>query len=144
MASWAAIAADQPILAELTESVFAARRLKTLATLRRSGMPRLSEVSGASIRDGEVWLGIIPSAKERDLARDPRCSIHCGSPGDEWAASARVSGRAIPAGTEPTFARFRIDVEEVVVTRPDPESRQILVEWWSEASGAGRLVRPGG
>ena len=144
MASWAAIAADRPALAKLAEDVFGARRLKTLATIRRGGMPRLSEISGASIRDGEVWLGLIPSAKARDLARDPRCAVHCGSPGDEWAASARVSGRAVPAGTEPSFARFRIDVEEVVVTRPDPESGHILVEWWTEASGAGRLVRPGG
>jgi hypothetical protein len=144
VASWAAIAADQPALTDQVESVFAARRLKTLATIRRSGMPRLSEVSGASIRDGEVWLGLIPSAKARDLDRDPRCSIHCGSPGEKSGPSARVSGRAVHASTEPTFSRFTLDVVEIVVTIPDLESRQIRVEWWTAAGGAGMLVRPGG
>lgn len=157
MVSWAALAADQSALAELTERAFAARRMKTLATLRRDGMPRLSEISGAFVRDGEMWLGLIPSAKERDLDRDPRCAVHCGSPTDEWAASARVSGRASRAGRgemvrlglvadgkEPSFALFRIDVGEVVVTRPDPASAQILVEWWSEATGPRRAVRPPG
>ena len=144
MVSWAEVAADQPDLAEQVERVFRARRLKTLGTIRRDGTPRLSEISGASIRDGEVWLGLIPSAKAHDVDRDPRCAIHCGSPGDEAAASARVSGRAVHSGTEPTFSRFRIDVLEVVMTVPDPESRQIRVEWWTAANGSGRLVRPGG
>jgi hypothetical protein len=155
--AWAALAADEPALADLAESAFAARRMKTLATLRRDGMPRLSEISGAFIRNGELWLGLIPSAKERDLDRDQRCAVHCGSPTDEWAASARVSGRASRAGAEdvarlglvadgerPGFALFRIDIGELVVTRPDPDSGQILIEWWNHASGPGRAVRPPG
>lgn len=157
MVTWAAVAVEGPELVARAEAAFAARRLKVLATLRRDGMPRLSEISGAFIRDGNLWLGIIPSAKERDLISDVRCSLHCGSPTDEWGTSVRVSGRAelapdvdavrlglVAEGSRPTFALFRVDVSEVVVTGPDPESGQILIEWWSEATGPGSHVRPGG
>lgn len=157
MADWAQLAREAPALTDLAEGVLAARRLRTLATLRRDGSPRLSEISGAWVRDGEFWLGLIPSAKERDLGRDPRCSVHCGSPTDASGASLRVSGRAERAAEgdlerlgmargdeEPTFTLYRLDLDEVVVTTPDPESRQILVEWWSAASGLGRMTRRGG
>jgi hypothetical protein len=157
VAAWAEVAHQAAPLVALVEGVLAARRMKTLATIRRDGAPRLSEISGAFVREGELWLGLIPSAKERDLARDPRCSVHCGSPGDEWAASARVSGRATRAepgdidrlglarnSDEPRFSLFRLDVTEVVVTRPDPGTGLILVEWWTPANGMSRLTREGG
>jgi len=157
LAAWAEVARQAAPLVERVEGVLAARRMKTLGTIRRDGAPRLSEISGAFVREGTFWLGLIPSAKERDLDRDPRCSVHCGSAGDEWAASARVSGsviRADPgdidrlgmarAGEEPRFSLFRLDVGEVVVTSPDPESRLILVEWWTPGNGVSRLTREGG
>ena len=153
---WAQVSRDAPALAALTEEVLAARRMKTLATLRRDGSPRLSEISGAFVRDGELWLGLISSIKERDLDRDPRCGIHCGSPTDDFGASARVTGRAIRAdagdverlgvdlGDPPRFSLFRLDIVEVVVTRPEPETGMILVEWWTPDGGLGRLTREGG
>ena len=158
MVAWAAVAEEQPELAAATERAFAARRLKVLATLRADGAPRLSEISGAFLRDGDLWLALIPSAKERDLAADPRCSVLCGSPTDESSINVRVSGRAervgdpevaarlgiVAEGTELRFGLFRVDVGEVVVTEPATETRQIRIEWWNDASGAGRHVRPGG
>jgi hypothetical protein len=133
--TWADVAENHPDLATLTERVFAARRLKVLATLRADGMPRLSEVSGAFIREGELWL------KRRDLDRDPRCSVHSGSPADAAGASARVSGRAVAADAG---AATRLGMIAEGETRPDPEKREILIEWWSETMGPGRQVRPGG
>jgi hypothetical protein len=154
---WAHVTREAPSVAVLAEGVLAARRMKTLATLRRDGSPRLSEVSGAFVRDGEFWIALIPSAKERDLDRDPRCSVHCGSPTDEFGASVRVSGRAVRADAEeplrlgmvrdggvPRFWLFRLDVGEVVVTRPEPGSGLILMEWWTPAGGLGRATREGG
>ena len=154
---WTQVERDAPALAGLADGVLAARRLKTLATLRRDGSPRLSEISGAFVRAGDFWLGLIPSAKERDLDLDPRCSVHCGSPTDEFGASARVSGGAVRAepgdavrlgmvkdGEAPTFSLFRLDIGEVVVTRPEPGSGRILAEWWTPRGGLGRLVREGG
>ena len=157
MVAWSRVAREAADLVALAEGVLAARRMKTLATLRQDGSPRLSEISGASVRDGELWLGIIPSAKERDLDRDPRCSVHCGSPTDAWGASVRVSGRALrerpgdrerlglaSPGADQTFSLFRLDVGEVVVTRPDPDTELILVEWWNTQRGSGRATRLGG
>lgn len=154
--AWAQVSRDAPGLAALAQDVLVARRMKTLATLRRDGSPRLSEISGAFVRDGELWLGLIPSAKEGDLVRDPRCGVHCGSPTDDFGASARVTGRAIRAdagdaerlgivrGDPPRFSLFRLDIGEVVVTRPEPETGLILVEWWTPEGGFGRLTREGG
>jgi hypothetical protein len=45
---------------------------------------------------------------------------------------------------EPRFSLFRLDVTEVVVTRPDPDTGLILVEWWTPANGVKRLTREGG
>ena len=157
MATWTEVAQEAAELVALVEGVFAARRMKTLATLRRDGSPRLSEISGAAVRHGELWLGLIPSLKVGDLDRDPRCSVHCGSPTDAWAASVRVSGRAVRAmqgdaerlglarsDEEERLPLFRLDVSEVVVTRPDPESELILVEWWNSQRGTGTAKRKGG
>lgn len=157
MVAWSSLATEQPELAAASEAAFAARRLKVLATLRADGTPRLSEISGAFVRDGELWLGLIPSAKARDLVTDPRCSILCPSPGEEWSRNVRISGRAerVPdaeivrlgirrAGERLTFVLYRVDVSEVVVTGPDPDTGQIRMEWWNDATGAGSHVRPGG
>ena len=81
MASWTHVAGEARALTALAETVFGARRMKTLAS----------------------------------------------------------------AGDEATrFSLFRLDVAELVVTRPDPETDLILVEWWNEASGLGRAVRQPG
>jgi hypothetical protein len=155
--SWSELVAAAPELARLAEEAFTARRMKCLATLRRDGSPRLSETSGVIFVAGDVWLGLIPSAKDRDLARDARASVHVGSPTDEFAASARISGRAMPAGTDDVrrfceatgrpeigFLLYRLDLSEVVVTRPHPETGQILVEWWTPQGGPSSATRAGG
>jgi hypothetical protein len=157
LVAWAAIAEKEPDLAAATEAAFAARRLRVLATLRADGTPRLSDISGAFLRDGQLWLALIPSAKDRDLAADPRCSVHCAAPTDHGGTSVRISGRAErvpdseifrlgirPAGTKPTFALYRVDVSEVVVTDPNAETRQIHLAWWNDVTGAGRHIRPAG
>jgi hypothetical protein len=155
--SWADAAASAPDVVRHAEAALAARRMKCLATLRRDGSVRLSETSGVIVAAGDLWLGMIPSAKQRDLANDRRVSVHCGSPTDEWATSVRISGSAFEAmdGDRARFVEatgrdvagfelYRLEVTEVVVTRPHPETDEILVEWWTPARGeASATRRPG-
>lgn len=158
MNSWASFTTADPVLTSQAEAVLDARRLKCLATLRRDGSARLSETSGVRITDGDLWLAVIPSAKRRDLDRDDRVSVHCGSPGDEWAASLRLSGRALTAdhsdisrfvastGITPTdrFTLYRVELTEVVITRPHPDTGVILVEWWTPSGGSSSATRQPG
>jgi hypothetical protein len=46
-----------------------------LGTIRRDGSPRISPVEPA-IAAGQLMFGIMRSAKNRDLERDPRCVLH--------------------------------------------------------------------
>jgi hypothetical protein len=74
---WSDVEDAEPALVSAIRSRFAAHRHHVLATLAPDGRPRQwgTEVG---FHDGELWIGM-PSdtAKFRDLARDPRCSLHC-------------------------------------------------------------------
>jgi hypothetical protein len=135
--------------------------MKCLATMRRNGWPRLSETSGVFIAAGHLWLVMIPSAKAADVLDDPRVAVHCGSPSDEWDASARVTGWARvavpddltrlyevrPALADPersSLATYTIAVTEAVVTGPEPSTGHIAVEWWTSGGGVRRSTRPAG
>lgn len=157
---WSTVEDRAPELARAVERCFGARRMKCLATMRDTGWPRLSETSGVLVELGQLWLALIPSAKARDLRADPRVGVHCGSPGDEWGTSARVTGWARPAtpelrdhlaavrpaltGAGTALELVTVGVTEVVVTGPDPETGHIAIEWWSPAVGTRRSTRPGG
>jgi hypothetical protein len=158
---WSEVADAAPDLTDAVERCFAARRMKCLATVRRNGWPRLSETSGVLIEAGRLWLMMIPSAKANDIGHDARAAVHCGSPTDEWAPSARVTGWARAADREdfdrlhrvrPALAArdgsslqiFTMTVTEVVVTGPDPNDGDIAIEWWTPGTGLRRSTRPGG
>jgi hypothetical protein len=77
MTRWSEFAAGAPRISEIFERRHAATgNLCFLATVRADGSPRISPME-PRIFDGELWLvGMPDTTKFRDLARDPRFSLH--------------------------------------------------------------------
>ena len=77
MASWAAFVDAAPHIAEIfTRRHVAAGSLCMLATLRSDGSPRICPLE-PRVFEGELWISGMPDTyKFRDLARDPRFSLH--------------------------------------------------------------------
>ncbi len=139
MASWAELEASDPGFAKRVRKLMGSRKHLTMATLRRDGSPR---ISGTEIQfTGEhVQIGSMPRAlKAMDLLRDPRVAIH-GPTHDPtkrgaWKGEAKVAGRAVEVPTEGDAHSFRIDIEEVVVTRLNDAGNRLVIESWSPARG---------
>jgi hypothetical protein len=137
MTSWSEIVEEQPDFADQVRQRFTVRKHCTLATLRRDGSPRISGTEVA-FQDGEIWLGSMPDARKAlDLRRDARMALHSPTvdpperdPSD-WPGEAKLAGRAVEVpGDDPTDRshRFRVDVEEVVLTRVHGDS--LLIQSW--------------
>lgn len=149
MVSWSDLVAAEPKFAQRVHDVFEVRKHKTLATLRRDGSPRISGIE-TTFEDGEVWLGMMPgSMKAADLRRDPRMALHSptvDTPPDDpssWPGEAKITGRAVEVGGqsgEPSN-RFRIEVEEVVLTRVGRPADHLVIESWTPRHGLRRRDR---
>ena len=157
MASWNDITASAPEFANAARAIFDAHRHKILATLRKDGSPRLSGIE-TSFVDGDLWLGMMEgSRKALDLRRDARLALHSASvdpPEDPtlWRGDAKLAGRAVeitdPArieavSGEPGYQghRFRVDVQEVVLTRVGDPPDHLVIEFWREGQELQRLKR---
>jgi len=131
--------ASDPGFAKRVRKLMGSRKHLTMATLRRDGSPR---ISGTEIQfTGEhVQIGSMPRAlKAMDLLRDPRVAIH-GPTHDPTKrgvgkGEAKVAGRAVEVPTEGDAHSFRIDIEEVVVTRLNDAGNRLVIESWSPARG---------
>lgn len=93
---WQRFATGAPALAEAVAGRFAANLHHVLATLDPHGAPRVSGLE-APIRDGHLWLGMMPgSVKRADLARDPRFALHAAPIDVEMVeGDAKLAGVAI-------------------------------------------------
>ena len=157
MASWNDITASAPEFANAARALFDPHRHKILATLRKDGSPRLSGIE-TSFVDGDLWLGMMEgSRKALDLRRDARLALHSASvdpPEDPtlWKGDAKLAGRAVeitdPArieavSGEPGYQghRFRVDVQEVVLTRVGDPPDHLVIEFWREGQELQRLKR---
>lgn len=151
MVTWREFEAAEPGLAADVQALFEAGRHKTIATLRVSGAPRISGTE-CEIADGRLTFGSMPDARKlADLRRDPRFALHGPTfhPVDgqesEWPGEAKVAGRALAdpdaAVDQPGAAMFVADIDEVVVTRLDPEGTKLVVTWWTSAGGLRRVER---
>ncbi len=150
MASWSQFQAEAPSFAGVVRARFDVGINKTIATLRRSGAPRISGTE-LEFRDGEVTLGMMPgSLKLRDVLRDPRVAVHGPSPDPPdqgaWAGDAKVAGTLIataaPADAAvPDAGYFRIDLTEVVLTSVDAAAALLVVESWHPGRGYRRRTR---
>jgi hypothetical protein len=125
-------------MAETVRRSFAIRKHATMATVRRDGAPRISGTEVDFADDGEVYLGMMAGAQRAaDLRRDPRVAIHCPTedPPDEdparWLGDGKFAARAIEV--EPH--RFRLDVEQVVLTRVAPGAQELEITTWRPTSG---------
>jgi hypothetical protein len=116
-----------------------------MATLRRDGSPR---ISGTEIRlEGEqMRIGSITGAlKALDLRRDSRIAIH-GPTHDparsgRWRGEAKVAGRAVELPSSEDLHAFRIDIDEVVITRLNAAKDRLVIETWSPALGYRKIER---
>jgi hypothetical protein len=140
VASWADFEAAEPKFAARVRKLLTSRKHLTMATLRRDGSPR---ISGTEIQlvDGEMRIGSMPGAlKAMDLRRDPRIAIH-GPTHDPaksgtWRGEAKVAGRAIEGPAADGGAHtFRIDIDEVVITRLNEAQDRLVIESWKSGRG---------
>jgi hypothetical protein len=144
----------RPEFEEAARRFLAARKHKTIATLRHDGSPRISGIE-AELRDGELWFGVMwRSVKALDLRRDPRFALHSGSVDPpEWQGDAKLSGRAVEVEDETLkssvhermvgepppgpYHLFRADIEEVAVVRLGEPADHLVIERWR----AGEVTR---
>jgi hypothetical protein len=159
MASWRDVTREEPEFAGAVRARFDAHKHKTLATLRKDGWPRISGVE-ATFDGDELWLGMMPgSMKALDLRRDPRLALHSATLDPEVSdGDAKLSGRAEevddPASMEAfaaatggqapppgSFHLFRVDVEEVVLTRVGDPPDHLVIETWQDGKAFRRVER---
>jgi hypothetical protein len=104
--SWNDFEQEAPQLAAAVRSRFGACRHSILGTVRADGSPRLTGLE-VPIRDGELWLAMMPdSRKADDLRRDPRFSLHSAPDVEMVDGDAKVAGRAVLVDDEATIAHF--------------------------------------
>ncbi|WP_441246417.1 pyridoxamine 5'-phosphate oxidase family protein [Kitasatospora sp. McL0602] len=145
MTTWQDFEHEAPDLAPAVRARFEAHRHHVLATLRRSGAPRVSgtevQFVGADLTIGSMYGAV----KAMDLRRNPLFALH-SNPGDESMAGgdAKVSGRALeiveevdlsgyaadlPEPPPPgPFHAFRLEPTEVVLTTV--EGDHLLIRSW--------------
>ena len=151
MVAWHELEAAAPELAADVQALFDAGRHKTIATLRANGAPRISGIE-CEIADGQLTFGsMLGARKAADLRRDPRFALHgptvhpVEGKESEWPGEAKIAGRARPvppAGEGSAEAdMFEADIDEVVVTRLNPEGTKLVVTWWTPAGGLRRIER---
>src|SRR3954465_6967433 len=148
--AWRDFEKAEPEFAQRVRALFDAHRHKTIATVRADGSPRISGIETV-FEDGELVFGSMADARKgTDLIRDPRFALHSATvdpvEGSEaqWPGEAKVSGRAIHAGsiTEgPEGDRFVADITEVVHTHLDAGATMLVVEWWTPMHGLRRVER---
>ncbi|GAA4975350.1 pyridoxamine 5'-phosphate oxidase family protein [Uniformispora flossi] len=161
MARWADVAKDEPGFAAEVQHAFDAFTHKTVATLRADGSPRISGTE-CKFLDGDLWFGSMPGAvKAKDLLRDPRFALHCGTgtaSGADWRGDAKLAGRAVAitdlgeklavfeswGGELPDPGAsylFRADLSEVVMTGLNAASDGLVIRVWQEGRGLRSLER---
>ncbi len=157
MATWQEFADAEPALSAAVRARFEATKHHVIATVRRSGSPRVSgtevEFHGPDLVVGSMWEAV----KARDLQRDGRFALHA-NPGDGSmeGGDAKISGRAAEVtnpdevgefadASQPPepFHLFRLDVEEVVLTSLSPDGQALVIETWRPGAPLARFERRG-
>ncbi|MCY4037145.1 MAG: pyridoxamine 5'-phosphate oxidase family protein [bacterium] len=153
---WGWFEAQAPELAGRVRLRFESHVHAVLATLRRDGSPRLSGTE-APIRDGHLWLGMMPrSLKAADLRRDPRFSLHSSPDTEELLlGDARIDARAaaaMPEEVDVFAAGHRMPVEDpsamtlftTRITRTTltrVEGQELVIQTWTPADGLQEIRR---
>lgn len=149
MTSWKVFAAEEPDFAQRVQSLFAAHRHHTMATLRRDGSPRISGTE-VDFSDDGLALGMMGgSFRAADLRRDGRVALHSCTvdPAEDpalWPGDAKISGTAFEVEQRvgpPGSDRFVIDVIEVAITRVGIPADHLVIEAWHSGRGIDRVQR---
>jgi hypothetical protein len=142
MPRWGEIEQAEPDFAKRVQALFDAGRHKTMATLRADGSPRISGIECEFV-DGELRFGSMPDARKlADLQRDGRVALHGPTfhpvEGQEkdWPGEAKIAGRATDTGEA-----WVVDINEVAITRLNPEATRLVVEWWTPTAGRRQIER---
>jgi len=153
--AWKAIEQAEPEFAARVQRLFDAGRHKTIATLRADGSPRISGIECEFV-DGDLRFGSMNDARKgADLKRDARFALHgptfhpVEGKESEWPGEAKITGRAIPAGSvttdeaseQPDGEAFVADIAEVVITGLNAEATKLVVESWTPDRGLRRIER---
>ena len=152
---WGQLEEQVPEFAERIRLRFESHIQAVLGTLRRDGSPRLSGIE-APIRDGHLWLGMMPgSRKATDLLRDTKFSLHSAPDTEELPlGDARIDGQAVAATPEEfdlfvaghrmpidnphdTMALFTAHISRATLTRV--EGRELVIETWTPSYGLQEL-----
>jgi hypothetical protein len=150
MTAWRDFEQEQPAFAARVQSLFDARKHKTIATLRADGSPRISGIE-VEFADGELSFGSMPGARKgADLVRDPRFALHSptvdppeGEPSG-WTGEAKVAGRAVLVGDlggEVEGQLFRADLDEVALTKLTDAGDRLQIEVWRPGAPLRRIER---
>ncbi len=153
---WGQFEVRAPELAERIRLRLESHIHAVLGTLRRDGSPRLLGME-APIRDGHLWLGMMPgSLKAADLHRDPRFSLHSSLDTEELPlGDARIDGQAVAATPEEidlfvTGHRMPIEDPSVMIlftarisraTLTRVEGQELVIETWTPSNGLQEIRR---
>jgi hypothetical protein len=112
MPSWTEFATAAPRIAEIFRRRHTATgKLCMLGTLRPDGFPRISPVEPRFFEDALWIVGMPDTAKFRDLARDPRFTLHTATVDTQVGdGDAKVWGTVEHVDDESLHARFADDV----------------------------------
>lgn len=92
---WSEFERAAPDLAAYGRERLERTRVALIATLRPDGSPRISPIEPVFAK-GHLLLGVMRSAKERDLERDPRCALHSSVSDVEGSEGEfKIHGRAV-------------------------------------------------
>jgi hypothetical protein len=155
--NWAEFEEAAPELAHQGRERFERTRVALLGTLRPDGSPRINAIEPYLFGDHLV-IGLMRSAKARDLARDPRCTLHSavtdvnGSDGEF-----KLHGRAVPiherdlqgadedawwkGRPSDTHALYSIDIESSSFVSWDTLTGRLSVLSWSRDTGTSEIER---
>jgi hypothetical protein len=156
--TWGELESAAPELARLGRQRLEQAGIALLGTLRRDGSPRINPVEPHVAQGHLLFAAMAGSTKARDLARDPRCTLHStvsdpdGSEGefklygraDE--IRARELRNAAPdawwVAHPPEKAHvFSLAVDEAAFVSWDIERGEMNVRRWSRERGPGELTR---
>ncbi|MEV7130409.1 pyridoxamine 5'-phosphate oxidase family protein [Streptomyces sp. NPDC093260] len=147
---WHEVRAREPEFAARVRQRFQKTKQCTLATIRKSGAPRISATE-LDFAEDELWLGCIAgSVKAEDLRRDPRLALHCGTIDipethqGAWVGDAKLAGVAhefTDPGRPGGSHRFRIAVTEITYLTIAPTEDHLVLETWHPDRGLRRRRR---
>ena len=153
MATWSEFESAEPEFAARVKALMSSRRHLTIATLRRSGAPRISgsEVELArspacthAFRLGEACWGVQfhPEVTQTQLdgwivdSEDPPPDHPAG-----WVGEAKIAGTARAVDSGSAAHRFLIDIDEAVITHLNEAGNLLVVESWNSRRGYRKMER---